>query len=130
MRNITVTKFHQSKGASSVKELIDRIKVSVEEQNKRLYSCDSICYRSSFEQNCNYSEAKMEFIRQTCIHFNQTVKYLEADNMDELAEKIEKLTKEMREKVGYVCTCMQTQSDFGIHSSFSTAIMIFTKQYP
>ncbi len=116
---------------SNVRALSQRMKIAVKAENEGNNNlCISMRYKSTKDQNSNPSEVVLEYIKQTCIHFEQRVEYLDAKNMTELAEKMKKLTKEMREKEEYVCTCMQTQSDFGAHSSFSTAIMIFTKQYP
>ena len=117
--------------ASNVRALSQRMKIAVKAENESSNNlCISMRYKSTKDQNSNPSEVVLEYIKQTCIHFEQRVEYLDAKNMTELAEKMEKLTKEMNENEGYVCTCMQTQSNFGAYSSFSTAIMIFTKQYP
>ncbi len=116
--------------ACDVCGLCDTMDSVVKEMSENMYLCTSIRFKSDEENNNKRSVAIMEFTKQTCIWFEQRVKYADAGDMSRLNDEIKKIIDKMYLKRGFYCTSLQCQSNFNAHISRSTAIMLFTRQYP
>ena len=79
---------------SNVRALSQRMKIAVKAENEGNNNlCISMRYKSTKDQNSNPSEVVLEYIKQTCIHFEQRVEYLDAkklyDSLNEIQLKFD-----------------------------------------